>query len=149
MAAVGAAPAARPGPAVRPAGGAAAPRHPEVCAGLELSEAAEQEGSSARIALSGCFCQRTAQNLRRRIHDLAGQGRTRLVVGLDGVGHLDGAGLGALVGGLKLLRGEGGTLVLAVTEPRLLKVLRTTGLVKVFEIDATVSEAPRPQARAA
>ncbi|KDN86138.1 hypothetical protein KCH_19550 [Kitasatospora cheerisanensis KCTC 2395] len=145
--------ASTPGPAaaVRPVDGPSAPQHPEFCPGLELSEEepAEQDGHSALLAVSGCLCRNTAAGLRERIRDLAERGSTRLLVDLNGLGHLDGPGLGVLVGGLKLLRSKDGTLALAVAEPRILKVLRLTGLVKIFDIHGAAPEAPRPPARAA
>ncbi|MFD8596323.1 STAS domain-containing protein [Kitasatospora sp. NPDC059646] len=148
---VGVASTPLPAAAARPVDGPPARRHPEVCPGLELSDAepTEQGGPGARFAAAGCLCRNTAKSLRDRIHDLADQGFTRLVVDLNGVGHLDGPGLGALVGGLRLLRPKDGTLGLAVADPHILKVLRATGLVKVFDIHRTAPEPARPPARAA
>jgi anti-sigma B factor antagonist len=60
---------------------------------------------------------------------------------LDKVGFLDSTGLGVLAGGLKRVRAHDGSLDLACTQQRILKIFRITGLTEVFGIYQTVDQA--------
>jgi anti-sigma B factor antagonist len=83
----------------------------------------------------------TAPRLRELLIDLVSQGSYQLVVNLDKVGFLDSTGLGVLVGGLKRVRAHDGSLDLACTQQRILKILKITGLTEVFGIYETVDQA--------
>jgi anti-sigma B factor antagonist len=83
----------------------------------------------------------TAPRLRELLIDLVSQGSYQLIVNLDQVGFLDSNGLGVLVGGLKRARAHDGSLDLVCTRERILKILRITGLTKVFGIHETVDQA--------
>ena len=60
---------------------------------------------------------------------------------MDKVGFLDSAGLGVLIGGVKRVRAHDGSLDLACTQQRILKILKVTGLTEVFGIYETVDQA--------
>ena len=64
-----------------------------------------------------------------------------VVVDLLGVSFLDSTALGVLVGSFKRLGESGGTLRLAIAEPRILKVFEITDLIRVFPISSTVDQA--------
>jgi anti-sigma B factor antagonist len=83
----------------------------------------------------------TAPRLRELVIDLVSKGSYQLVVNLDKVGFLDSTGLGVLVGGLKRVRAHDGSLDLVCTHPRILKIVRITGLTEVFGIYETVDQA--------
>ena len=83
----------------------------------------------------------TAPRLRELLIDLVSQGSYQLVVNLDKVGFLDSTGLGVLVGGLKRVRAHDGSLDLVCTQPRILKILRITGLTEAFGIYETADQA--------
>ena len=83
----------------------------------------------------------TAPRLRELLVDLVSKGRCQLVVNLDKVGFLDSTGLGVRVGGLKRVRAHDGSLDLACTQQRLLKIFRVAGLTEVFGIYETVDQA--------
>jgi anti-sigma B factor antagonist len=83
----------------------------------------------------------TAPTLREHLSDLVADGRHHLILDLEGVQFLDSTGLGVLVGGLKRVRSQDGTLELVCTQERILKVFRITGLTKVFPIHASVPDA--------
>ena len=83
----------------------------------------------------------TAPRLRELLIDLAVTGSYQLVVNLDQVGFLDSTGLGVLVGGLKRVRAHDGSLDLVCTQPRILKILKITGLTEVFGIYETADQA--------
>jgi anti-sigma B factor antagonist len=83
----------------------------------------------------------TAPRLRELLIDLVSKGDYQLVVNLDKVGFLDSTGLGVLVGGLRRVRAHDGSLDLACTQQRILKIFRITGLTEVFGIYETVDQA--------
>jgi anti-sigma B factor antagonist len=68
-------------------------------------------------------------------------GESRHILNLEALEFLDSAGLGAIVGALKRLRAEGGSLYIVCTQQRILLPFRATGLIKAFPIFDTVDEA--------
>jgi anti-sigma B factor antagonist len=79
--------------------------------------------------------------LRERIREIAAKGAVHLIADLGQVDFLDSTGLGVLVGGLKRLREDGGSLALVITAPRLLRIFQITGLTKVFAARRSVTDA--------
>lgn len=93
------------------------------------------------LAVKGEVDVYTAPRLREKLVELVSQGKTQVVVDLNGVDFLDSTGLGVLVGGLKRLRSNDGELSLVCNQPRILKVFEITGLTKVFTISESVDAA--------
>ena len=83
----------------------------------------------------------TAPQLRERLDAEIDAGRYDLVVDLSGVTFMDSTGLGVLVGRLKQIRLNDGSMRLVCAHYRVLKVFVITGLYKVFAIYPTVGEA--------
>jgi anti-sigma B factor antagonist len=83
----------------------------------------------------------TAPQLRERLDAEIDAGRYDLVVDLSGVSFMDSTGLGVLVGRLKQIRLNDGSMRLVCAHDRVLKVFVITGLDKVFAIYPTVGEA--------
>lgn len=83
----------------------------------------------------------TAPQLRERLDQEIEAGRYDLVVDLSGVSFMDSTGLGVLVGRLKQIRLNDGSMRLVCAHDRVLKVFVITGLDKVFAIFPTVGEA--------
>jgi anti-sigma B factor antagonist len=83
----------------------------------------------------------TAPRLRELLIDLVNKNNYQLVVNMEKVEFLDSTGLGVLVGGLKRVRAHDGSLDVVCTQQRILKILRITGLTKVFGIHETVDQA--------
>ena len=83
----------------------------------------------------------TAPRLRELLIDLVGKNSYQLVINMDTVGFPGFTGLGVLVGGLNRVRAHDGSLDLACTQERILKIFRITGLTKVFGIHETVDQA--------
>ena len=88
------------------------------------------------VAVGGEIDVYTAPRLRDQISELVAAGKTNLIVDLEAVEFLDSTGLGVLVGGLKKVRAEDGSMSLICSQDRLLKIFRITGLAKVFTIHA-------------
>jgi anti-sigma B factor antagonist len=68
-------------------------------------------------------------------------GRYRQVVDLSETAYIDSAGLGVLVGSLKRTGAHEGWVRLAAPQDKVLRVLRSTGLNRVFEIFDTIEAA--------
>ncbi|MBP5867463.1 anti-sigma factor antagonist [Streptomyces sp. LBUM 1486] len=83
----------------------------------------------------------SAPELRAVLTRLAEDGRLILVVDLSVVDDVDSTGLGVLVGGLKRVHVQGGTLSLVVTNDRVRAILSKTGLTKVFRVHDNVPSA--------
>ena len=74
------------------------------------------------------------QQLRDVIQALANQGKTNVLLNLDGLVFMDSAGLGSLVVGSKLLQGRGGKLQIVNARGPVQHVFQITRLTKVFPI---------------
>lgn len=91
------------------------------------------------VSVSGEVDVATAPELDEKLATVAAS--PRVVVDLSGVTFLDSSGLGVLIKALKRVKDTGGSLVLVITEPRILKVFTITGLDKVLTIVSTVDAA--------
>ncbi|GAA1870137.1 STAS domain-containing protein [Actinomadura bangladeshensis] len=139
-------PAAPPAPPV-PAGGPA-----EAAAGLAV-EVARVRGATAVVTVAGEIDLRTAGALRDRLVELHGRlpaaGPRRLVADFTAVPFCDAAGLGALVAARNQIAADGGEIVLAGVRPAQLRLLRITGLHRLFAVHAAADDvwaAPGPPA---
>ena len=108
---------------------------------MELSLSEEQHGDLTVVKVAGEVDVYTAPKLRDKIMDVVSKGRHDLVIDLGRVEFLDSTGLGVLVGGVKRVRSQDGSLALVCDKEQILKVLRITGLTKVFPIYDTLEEA--------
>jgi anti-sigma B factor antagonist len=108
---------------------------------MELSVSTRDEGQFTVVEVGGEVDVYTAPRLREAVVSAIDAGNVKLVIDVDRVDFLDSTGVGVLVGALKKVRGEGGTLDIVCTQPRLLKIFDITGLDKVFGLHASVPEA--------
>lgn len=83
----------------------------------------------------------TAPQLRERIIHLLAAGTRHIVADLREVDFLDSTTLGALVGSLKRLREQDGSLSLVANTDRTLRIFKLTRLVHVFSLEAAVPDA--------
>ena len=83
----------------------------------------------------------TAPELREHVIKLVADGVRHITADLRAVDFLDSTGLGALVGSLKRLREQDGSLTLVTAADRVLTILRLTGLNRVFTLHPSVPEA--------
>ena len=83
----------------------------------------------------------SAPQLRERVIQLLADGIPHIIADLRGVDFLDSTGLGALVGSLKRLREQDGSLKLVTGAGRIPQLFRLTGLVRVFALHQSVPEA--------
>ena len=108
---------------------------------MDLSVSTSDHGALTIVHVGGEIDVYTAPLLREALDKQVAAGRTDLVVDLEKVTFMDSTGLGVLVGRLKLVRGQNGTLRIVSAQERILKVFKITGLDKVFHIYPTVDDA--------
>jgi anti-sigma B factor antagonist len=98
-------------------------------------------GDCAVLQVTGEVDVYTAPMLRERIRELAAKGAVHLIADLRQVDFLDSTGLGVLVGGLKRLREDGGSLALVISTPRILRIFQITGLTKALAVRQSAADA--------
>jgi anti-sigma B factor antagonist len=86
----------------------------------------------------------SAPQLKERLAELVGQGKNHLVVDLGKVGFMDSTGLGVLLGALKRVKEQDGTLAIVCPPGPIHRVLTLTGLHKVFSIYDSLADAATP-----
>ena len=99
------------------------------------------------ITVAGEVDMYTAAELRAVLVDADADGRYRLVLDLAQVRFCDSTGLGVLVAGLRRARTGGGSLRLVAPTDNVLKVLRITGLDRLFPIHDSIDQARAAAAR--
>ena len=108
---------------------------------MDLSVSTSDHGALTVVHVGGEIDVYTAPLLREALDRQVAAGRTDLIVDLEDVTFMDSTGLGVLVGRLKLVRGQNGTLRIVSSQDRILKVFKITGLDKVFHIYESVDSA--------
>jgi len=98
-------------------------------------------GDCAVLRVTGEVDVYTAPMLRERIRELAAGGAVHLIADLGQVDFLDSTGLGVLVGGLKRLREDSGSLALVISTPRILRIFQITGLTKALAVWPSAADA--------
>jgi len=83
----------------------------------------------------------TAPVLRQAILDQVEAGVKHLLIDLTRVEYLDSTGLGILIGGVKRLKEQGGSLRLVGPSARITRIFEITGLNKIFDVYASEPEA--------
>jgi len=81
----------------------------------------------------------TVSQFRESLAELASS--ARLVIDLSEVPFIDSAGLGALIGGIRRTREQGGDVSVACNRSTLIRLLRTTGFDRIVTVADTVEEA--------
>jgi anti-sigma B factor antagonist len=115
---------------------------------VDLSVSSSEQGALTVVHVGGEIDVYTAPLLREALDKQIAAGRNDLVVDLENVTFMDSTGLGVLVGRLKLVRGQNGSLRIVSSQERILKVFKITGLDKVFHIHDSVDAASQAIAEA-
>ena len=135
----------RPSDTVRPCG----PRGTTISShhNEDLSLHVHTAGGLPVFAISGSLDIATSPTVRAALSEAAERGNHDLVVDLTNVEFLDSTGLGALIGAQRRAKEVGGHVRLVAKEGQILRLLRITGLLKVFavyaDLDAALSEGTR------
>ncbi|MGI5324041.1 STAS domain-containing protein [Actinomadura nitritigenes] len=106
---------------------------PTRTASTEVGLSREQRADHTVIALDGELDIASTPSLRERLHAALADAGPRVVVDLSGVTFCDASGLALLIDARRRI-GPGGTVVLAGPRPQLLRLLRVTGLDRVFTV---------------
>jgi len=83
----------------------------------------------------------TVPAFRQAISDHLASGLALLLLDMRGVTFIDSTGLGVLVGANKKTTGLGGSMRLVCDNPRILRLLKITGLSRAFAVLPTREEA--------
>jgi anti-sigma B factor antagonist len=81
----------------------------------------------------------TVSQFRQALAELAST--PRLLIDMSGVPFVDSAGLGALIGGIRRARENGGDVAVCCNRPTLTRLLRTTGFDRIVTVAETIEEA--------
>ena len=79
--------------------------------------------------------------LRDLIRENLNKGRRKIVLNLAGIVYIDSTGLGELVSGYRLIKGEGGELKLLNLSKKVTDLLQITKLYTVFDIHTQEAQA--------
>lgn len=107
----------------------------------DLSIHVHVAGDMQVFELTGSLDIATSPTVRAALASASERGSHRLVVDLINVDFLDSTGLGALIGGQRRAKEFNGEVRLVAKEGQILRLLRITGLLKVFAVYATLDEA--------
>ena len=92
------------------------------------------------VKLHGEIDHHSAVQMREELDAMIHRERPRrLVLDLSSIEFMDSAGLGLLMGRLRLMRDMGGTLALVRPNQRILKILRLSGMERFMEIDGSTA----------
>ncbi|WP_375000970.1 anti-sigma factor antagonist [Aeromicrobium sp. CTD01-1L150] len=108
---------------------------------MDLALSSRTEEPFEIIEVGGEIDVMTAHRLREAVVEAVGRGRMRLIIDVEKVDFLDSTGLGVLVGALKRVRADGGSLDIVCTHERILKIFEITGLDKVFGLHQSIEQA--------
>lgn len=101
-------------------------------------------GSRLVVHVTGELDLATAPAFRQAVVGAIGAETADVVVDLTACDFVDSVGVGLLLGVLKRARTHGGRLVLVSDEPRILRVLELTDLVRIVPVVDTLAEALEP-----
>ncbi len=108
----------------------------------QMFEVSKESGSGyVLVSVVGEVDVATAPQLRGLLQEAVAEGSPTVAVDLTGVTFIDSTALGVLIEAKKLCDGEGGTMRIAVSEPRILKIFEITGLTELFDIRPTRDQA--------
>ena len=112
---------------------------------METSVSSRPEKDACIVAVRGEVDLYSSPSLKTSLIEADGVGWQLVIVDLSGVSFIDSAGLGVLVGALRRAREDDGELALVCDSEGILKILRLTGLDRVFPLAATVDKALETQ----
>lgn len=81
----------------------------------------------------------TVTDFRQSLGELASH--PQVVIDLSEVPFMDSAGLGALIGGIRRARENGGEVAVACSRPTLTRLLHTTGFDRIVPVTETLEDA--------
>ncbi len=85
----------------------------------------------------------TAPAFRQQVVATVAEGHHDLVIDLDATDYIDSVGLGLILGALKRVRTQGGSVVVACGEERIRRVLELTELDRIVRVIRSVGDVDR------
>lgn len=110
---------------------------------VSISVTTSEAGEVHIVHVAGEIDVTSAAVLRDALEALIADGHRRLVLDLSDVTFLDSTGLGIVVGRLKRLARHGGTMTVAASHERVLRVFTITGLDQLLAIHPDLEGAVR------
>jgi anti-sigma B factor antagonist len=98
----------------------------------------------AVIALSGEVDLYSCPEFKEELLRVIGTGATLVVVDLTETTFIDSTALGVLIRGVERLKTQDGRLVVACSDPNIVKVFEVTGLDRIFTVYSSRDEALAP-----
>jgi anti-sigma B factor antagonist len=108
---------------------------------LDFRVASSRLGNTAVVAISGELDMHTAERVASKLREAVAEDGCSVVVDLLETSLVDSVGIGVLAGAARRVRSTGGTFVVAADDPRFLRILRITGLDRLFDIEPTLTKA--------
>ena len=108
---------------------------------LSLDVQTTPDGKTQIFVLHGTMDIATSPTVRAALVEAAEHDRHDVIVDLSNLDFLDSTGLGALIGGQRRAREFNGEVRLVAKEGQILRLLRITGLLRVFAVYPTLDEA--------
>jgi len=107
----------------------------------ELTVESRQLGDVALLYPKGFINAHTVRLFESEIQKTLGQGRFKIVVNCSGLNYIASAGLGAIMGAIEEIRGNGGDLRLAHLNETVLNIFEILGFNHLYRIFPTEMEA--------
>ncbi len=108
---------------------------------MDLALRTDWHQDCAVVHLEGEVDLESAPKLREFLIGLISDGATNMVLNMQGLRFIDSTGIGVLIGALKRIRAEGGSLRLTCAPDNVLQLFRITGLHRVFPMYGSESDA--------
>lgn len=108
---------------------------------IELELETEKRNQWSVLRVTGDVDLFSAPQLRSAVYEIVESGQSQIAIDLSRVAFLDSTGLGVLVGALKRLREQNGTMVLLSPQKPVRRVLSVTGLDRIFTVVDQLNEA--------
>lgn len=106
----------------------------------DVSMSMKADGAVGIVAVAGPLDAHTANTFEVKLKEYLGSSK-KLVLDFKGVDYVGSAGLGALMSGMNIAAGAGGSIYIANMSPEVKKVFDTMGFSKVFKVFPSVDAA--------
>jgi anti-sigma B factor antagonist len=108
---------------------------------MDLELSTSREGRVCVVHVAGEVDVYTSPALKAALIDATSDGCTTVIVDLGSVPFIDSSGLGVLVGALRRIRESEGEMRVVSGHETVVKIMRITGLDRVFSLYPTLDEA--------
>lgn len=107
---------------------------------VQISER-EAQGVTVLDLKGGVVLAPDGKALHERVKQLVGQNKTKILLNVADVTHIDSTGLGEIVSGFSLVKKSGGQLKLVNATDKLQRIIRLTNLSSILENYPSETEA--------